>query len=110
MKDLPPTRPVYLLGESFGGLLATAVAAERPDLVDRLILVNPATSFPRSMWPTLGPLLPSVPTVPSDLLLCCVLHINQQVCTIRPRTSPQSPRHHGHSRLQLLEDLHSTRS
>ena len=63
MKDLPPTRPVYLLGESFGGLLATAVAAERPDLVDRLILVNPATSFPRSMWPTLGPLLPSVPTV-----------------------------------------------
>lgn len=63
MKDLPPTRPVYLLGESFGGLLAAAVAAERPDLVDRIVLVNPATSFPRSVWPTLGPLLPSVPTV-----------------------------------------------
>ena len=63
MKDLSPTRPVYLLGESFGGLLAAAVAIERPDLVDRLILVNPATSFKRSVWPTLGPLLPAVPTV-----------------------------------------------
>ena len=59
----PPTRPVYLLGESFGGVLALAVAHERPDLADRLVLVNPATSFPRSVWPVLGPLLPSVPTV-----------------------------------------------
>lgn len=58
-----PTRPVYMLGESFGGVLALAVAHERPELVDRLILVNPATSFPRSIWPTLGPLLPNVPRV-----------------------------------------------
>ncbi|KAK9809406.1 hypothetical protein WJX73_003127 [Symbiochloris irregularis] len=57
----PPTRPVYLLGESFGGILSLAVAHERPDLVDRVVLVNPATSFPRSIWPTLGPLLPQVP-------------------------------------------------
>ena len=40
---MPPSRPVYLLGESFGGLLAVAVAAELPDLVDRVVLVNPAT-------------------------------------------------------------------
>ena len=58
---MPPERPVYLLGESFGGVLALAVAAELPDLVDRVVLVNPATSFPRSVWPLLGPLLPSVP-------------------------------------------------
>ena len=61
----PTTRPVYLLGESFGGVLALAVATERPELVDRVILVNPATSFPRSVWPVLGPLLPSVPSVRS---------------------------------------------
>ncbi|KAK9838483.1 hypothetical protein WJX81_002279 [Elliptochloris bilobata] len=56
-----PERPVYLLGESFGAVLALAVAAQRPDLVDRLVLVNPATAFQRSIWPRLGSLLPQVP-------------------------------------------------
>ena len=65
----PPERPVYLLGESFGGVLALAVARERPDLVDRVVLVNPATSFQRSPWPMLGPLLPRVPKVAPTLLL-----------------------------------------
>ena len=57
----PPTRPIYLLGESFGGVLAVAVAAECPGLVDRVVLVNPATSFEKSLWPVLGPLLPGIP-------------------------------------------------
>lgn len=34
----PPERPIYLLGESFGGILAVAVAAECPGLVDRIVL------------------------------------------------------------------------
>lgn len=58
----PATRPVYLLGESFGGLLALAIAARLPRLVDRLVLVNPATSFSQSFWPVLGPLLPQIPS------------------------------------------------
>jgi pimeloyl-ACP methyl ester carboxylesterase len=57
----PPTRPVYVLGESFGGVLALAVAAACPTLVDRMVLVNPATSFADSPWASLGPLLPVVP-------------------------------------------------
>ena len=61
----PHERPVYLLGESFGGILAVAVAAARPDLVNRVVLVNPATSYERSAWPVLGPLLPMVPKVGS---------------------------------------------
>jgi pimeloyl-ACP methyl ester carboxylesterase len=44
-------------------VLALAVAQERPDLVDRVVLANPATSFQRSPWPMLGPLLPRVPKV-----------------------------------------------
>jgi pimeloyl-ACP methyl ester carboxylesterase len=60
----PPERPVYVLGESFGALVAIAVAAARPDLIDRLVLVNPATSFQRSVWPLLGPLLHQLPEVP----------------------------------------------
>jgi hypothetical protein len=50
-------RPVYLLGESFGGILALALAPRLGDLVDRLVLVNPATSFSDSPWPLAGPLL-----------------------------------------------------
>jgi pimeloyl-ACP methyl ester carboxylesterase len=57
-----PTRPIYILGESFGGVLALAVGAAAPHLVDRLILVNPATSFEDSLWPLIGPLLPNVPS------------------------------------------------
>ncbi|GIL46719.1 hypothetical protein Vafri_3635 [Volvox africanus] len=57
---LDPSRPVYLLGESFGGLMALELA-QRVSCVDRLILVNPATSFDRSPWPSMGPLLPALP-------------------------------------------------
>jgi pimeloyl-ACP methyl ester carboxylesterase len=51
----------YLLGESMGGLIALGVAQRRPDLVNDLILVNPASSFDRSPWPAIGPLLPLLP-------------------------------------------------
>ena len=61
---MPVLRPIYLLGESLGGVLAIAVAAERPDLIDRIVLVNPATSYPRSMWSRLAPLLPTLNKVP----------------------------------------------
>lgn len=43
---------VIVVGESFGGLLACAVALQYPQLVDRLCLVNPATSFEKSIWST----------------------------------------------------------
>ncbi|KAM3244924.1 hypothetical protein ACQJBY_056322 [Aegilops geniculata] len=48
-----PTKPIYILGNSFGGCIALAVAARNPgtDLV--LVLVNPATSFERSRIKTL---------------------------------------------------------
>jgi pimeloyl-ACP methyl ester carboxylesterase len=40
-----PRRPVYLCGESFGGCLALKVATYAPQLFERVILVNPASSF-----------------------------------------------------------------
>ncbi|KAL2240675.1 UNVERIFIED_CONTAM: Acyltransferase-like protein, chloroplastic [Sesamum indicum] len=43
-----PNRPIYLVGESFGGCLALAVAARNPDIDLMLILANPATSFSKS--------------------------------------------------------------
>jgi len=59
-------RPIYLIGESFGGLLAPLVAlklqkkSEREGKVNPLngmVLVNPATSFDQSNWDSLAPLL-----------------------------------------------------
>ncbi|MGB3495371.1 MAG: alpha/beta hydrolase [Elainellaceae cyanobacterium] len=45
-----PNREVYLCGESFGGCLALKVALHCPDLIHRLILVNPASSFNQRIW------------------------------------------------------------
>ena len=43
-------RSVYLCGESFGGCLALKVAVLAPELFQRIILVNPASSFNRRPW------------------------------------------------------------
>ena len=43
-------RSVYLCGESFGGCLAMKIVLEAPQLCDRLILVNPASSFRQQPW------------------------------------------------------------
>ncbi len=48
---------VYLCGESFGGCLALKVALKAPQLFDRIILVNPASSFGRRPWIYWGSLL-----------------------------------------------------
>lgn len=53
--------PVALVGNSLGGLLSELVAASRPDLVESLVLIAPATppTFPdpRLHWPMAGRLL-----------------------------------------------------
>jgi len=43
-------RSVYLCGESFGGCLALKVILAAPHLFQRLILVNPASSFRQQPW------------------------------------------------------------
>ena len=75
---------VYLIGESMGGMLALCVAASRPDLIKRLILVNPASSFDKSVWPTLGPALPSF--YPSSL----APFARDQSIPVRERKAPRS--------------------
>ncbi len=63
-------RPVYVIGESFGGMLAPAVCLqflqqsgidedgeERKSPIKGMVLVNPATSFERSSWDIIAPIL-----------------------------------------------------
>lgn len=53
-KESRPGRPIYLCGESFGACLALKAVSQHPDLFDRLILINPASSFNRRLWRSLG--------------------------------------------------------
>ncbi len=46
-QQLALSRPIYICGESFGGCLALKLAAYSLDLFDRMILINPASSFSR---------------------------------------------------------------
>lgn len=72
--------PVILVGNSMGGLIAEMVAAERPDLVDTLVLVSPAAPprlpDPHIHWPTARRLLlyatPGLGTVISRWTLASV--------------------------------------
>jgi pimeloyl-ACP methyl ester carboxylesterase len=46
--------PVYLCGESFGGCLALKLVLEEPSLFERLILINPSSSFNQRPLLSLG--------------------------------------------------------
>lgn len=50
-------RPVYLCGESFGACVALTALTQAPELYDRIILINPASSFHRVPWLFLGSFL-----------------------------------------------------
>jgi pimeloyl-ACP methyl ester carboxylesterase len=50
--DNKTNKEVYLCGESFGGCLAIKTALAAPELINKLILVNPASSF--NQLPILG--------------------------------------------------------
>ncbi|WCJ43270.1 Esterase/lipase/thioesterase family protein [Euphorbia peplus] len=56
-----PDKPIYLVGESFGGCLALTVAARNPKIDLVVILVNPGTSFDRSHLQLLFPVLEVLP-------------------------------------------------
>ncbi|KAL1802721.1 hypothetical protein ACET3Z_031368 [Daucus carota] len=56
-----PNKPIYLVGDSFGGSLALAVASRNPTIDLVLILANPATSFGRSQLQPIFPLLEALP-------------------------------------------------
>ncbi len=52
-----PRQSAYLCGESFGGCLALKVIVKAPKLFERIILVNPASSFNRRPWIRWGSIL-----------------------------------------------------
>lgn len=64
-----PDRPVYVMGESFGGMLALLLAESCGHLcLNRVVLVNPATSFGNSIWASMGDVLPRLPPPAYEVL------------------------------------------
>lgn len=61
-----PNKPIYLLGESFGGCLALAVAARNPTIDLVVILVNPG------QFPDLQFHFAIISTYPSTFVCVCV--------------------------------------
>ncbi|KAI8029291.1 Acyltransferase-like protein [Camellia lanceoleosa] len=59
-----PNKPIYLVGNSFGGCLALAIAAHNPTINLVVILANPASSFG---WSQLLPLFPLLEAMPNEL-------------------------------------------
>ncbi|XP_058083370.1 phytyl ester synthase 1, chloroplastic-like isoform X3 [Magnolia sinica] len=59
-----PNKPIYLVGDSFGGCLALSIAARNPSIDLLLILSNPARSFDKSCF---RPWLPIVEAFPDQL-------------------------------------------
>jgi len=61
-------RPATVLAESFGGAVALTLALRRPDLVERLLLVNTFAHFPHRLrihlFALLSELLPARPSPP----------------------------------------------
>ena len=76
-------RPAVVIGESFGGLLASYIGtrSESASLISRLVLVNPATSYDRTQWPIVGPLIassgPAFPFLGISALMLTAVERNQ---------------------------------
>lgn len=73
--------PPILVGESFGGLLASYIATIAKVKPSKLVLVNPATSFDRTNWNTVAPLLTNTgaafPMVGMATLLATAVEFDQ---------------------------------
>ncbi|CAM9762041.1 unnamed protein product [Ectocarpus sp. 4 AP-2014] len=54
-------KKTVVLGESFGAMLGIRLGQLRPESVQAIFAVNPATSFGRTAWRSLGPLLSLAP-------------------------------------------------
>lgn len=60
-EEHPDVEEIVLAGESFGGLVASFVSARMQNDLMKLLLINPATSYKQTVWPTIGPLLTQAP-------------------------------------------------
>ncbi|NJN32298.1 MAG: alpha/beta hydrolase [Synechococcales cyanobacterium RM1_1_8] len=106
-------RSLYLCGESFGGCLALQLAAQAPDCLDGLILVNPASSFHRlPLLKLAAPLSGWAPTELYQAFTHLLLQLLVEPGQVAPperqrllRAMQQLPAQTAHWRLSLLNQF-----
>jgi len=110
---MPAGTPVCLCAESFGGCLGLRILEQAPDLFDRVVLVNPASSFHRVPWLNLEAwLMPLVPALffnqPADWLVFFLapLHrISSEARQALAKSTHDAPKETLVKRLNLMRDF-----
>lgn len=113
LAKLPRKLPVYLCSESFGGCVALKVLLQAPNLFERIILVNPASSFHRVPWLNLGSLLfPLTPKLFYNLSAIISLPFLAQIGRLSPQArqalwnaARSAPKQTAQERLSLLREF-----
>lgn len=108
-----PRASVYLCGESFGGCLALNILSQAPNLFERIILVNSASSFHRVLLMNLGSfLLPWTPQFVYDFSSMLALPFLAQIDRLSPQArhalmqaSQDAPKNTAEQRLVLLREF-----
>ena len=108
-----PNRPVYLCGESFGGCVALKMLLQEPKLFEKIILVNPASSFHRVPWLNFGsrlfPLTPDFFYNRSAYLtlpfLAPINRLTSQACEGLAETIKSAPKQTAQQRLAMMREF-----
>jgi len=103
-------RQVYLCGESFGTCVALTALAQAPDLFDRIILINSASSFHRVPLMNIGSFL--LPWTPQFLYDCSsalalpflaqLFRLSSTACKALMKSAQDAPKQTAEQRLELL--------
>jgi pimeloyl-ACP methyl ester carboxylesterase len=103
-------RQVYLCGESFGTCVALTALAQMPELGDRVILINSASSFHRIPLLNFGSfLLPWTPQILYDVssvlalpFLAQLFRLSFTACRALMKSAQDAPKQTAEQRLELL--------
>ena len=110
---LVPRMSVYLCGESFGGSIALKVILKAPELFNRIILINPASSFHRVPWLDLGSLLfPLTPNffynfsaILSLPFLAPLNRLSTEARVALKNSAKSAPKHTAQKRIAMMRDF-----
>ncbi|SRR5579883_906305 len=111
-------RQVYLCGESFGTCVGLTALAQMPELVDRVILVNSASSFHRLPWLNFGSFLLSwTPQILYDVssvlalpFLAQLFRLSPTACKALMKSAQDAPKQTAERRLELLRKFNVDRT
>jgi|SRR6478672_8729303 len=107
-------RQIYLCAESFGGCVVLNVLTQAPELFERIILINSASSFHRVPLLNFGSfLLPWTPQFLYDFSAILALPFLAQITRLSPqarhtlmKAAQEAPKQTAEQRLKLLRNFH----